>query len=69
MPLQGNLSIERMSELTRVSRARFYRSLHQQEPVEEELEVRSRFSRSRSNTADAMGIAAFVPSYEGEACV
>jgi hypothetical protein len=27
-----------------------------------------RFNRSPSNTGDAMGIAAFVPSYEGEAC-
>jgi transposase InsO family protein len=41
MPLQGNLSIERMCELARVSRASFYRSFHQQQPVEEELEVRS----------------------------
>jgi hypothetical protein len=43
MPLQGqgNLSIERMCELTRVSRASFYRSFHQQQPVEEEQEVRS----------------------------
>jgi putative transposase len=41
MPLQGNLSIERMCQLTRVSRASFYRSFHQQQPVEEELEVRS----------------------------
>jgi len=41
MPLQGNLSIERMCELTRVSRASFYRSFHKQQPVEEELEVRS----------------------------
>ena len=41
MPLQGNLSIERMCELTKVSRASFYRSFHKQEAVEEELEVRS----------------------------
>src|SRR5260370_1821734 len=41
MPLQGNLSIERMCELTRVSRASFYRCFHKQQPVEEELEVRS----------------------------
>jgi putative transposase len=37
----ANLSIGRMCELTRVSRASFYRSVHQQQPVEEELEVRS----------------------------
>jgi transposase InsO family protein len=30
-----------MCELTRVSRASFYRSFHKQQPVEEELEVRS----------------------------
>jgi len=33
MPLQGNLSIERICELARVSRASFYRSFHQQQPV------------------------------------
>lgn len=41
MPQQGSLSIERMCELARVSRASFYRSFHKQEPVEEELEVQS----------------------------
>ena len=41
MPLQGDLSIELMCELARVSRASFYRSFHQQQPVAEELEVRS----------------------------
>ena len=41
MPLQGSLSIERMCELARVSRASFYRSLKEQRPVEEDMEVRS----------------------------
>ena len=41
MSLQGSLSIERMCELARVSRASFYRSLREQRPVEEEMEVRS----------------------------
>ena len=41
MPLQGSLSIERMCQLAGVSRAGFYRSLHQRAPVEEEMEVRS----------------------------
>ena len=41
MPLQGSLSIERMGELGRVSRASFYRSLKGQRPAEEEMEVRS----------------------------
>jgi putative transposase len=41
MSLQGNLSIERMCQLAQVSRAGFYRSLHEQEPVQEEMEVRS----------------------------
>ena len=41
MPLQGGLSIERMCELARVSRASFYRSLKEQRPGEEETEVRS----------------------------
>ncbi len=41
MPVQGSLSIERMCELARVSRASFYRSLKEQRPAEEETEVRS----------------------------
>jgi transposase InsO family protein len=41
MPLQGSLSIERMCELARVSRASSYRSLKEQRPAEEETEVRS----------------------------
>ena len=41
MPMQGSLSIERMCQLARVSRAGFYRSLKEQMPVEEEMEVRS----------------------------
>ena len=41
MPLQGSLSIERMCELARVSRASFYRSLKEQQPDEEEMEVRT----------------------------
>ena len=41
MSMQGSLSIERMCHLARVSRAGFYRSLPEQMPVEEEMEVRS----------------------------
>ena len=41
MPLQGALSIERMCELARVSRASFYRSLKERQPADEETEVRS----------------------------
>ena len=41
MSLQGSLSIERMCEVARVSRASFYRSFQEQYPVEEEMEVRS----------------------------
>jgi hypothetical protein len=41
MSLQGSLSIERMCELARVSRASFYRWLREQRPAEEETEVRS----------------------------
>jgi len=39
--MQGGLSIERMCELARVSRAGFYRSLQEHAPCEEDLEVRS----------------------------
>ena len=41
MSLQGNLSIERMCQLAPVSRAGFYRSLQEQAPIAEEMEVRS----------------------------
>jgi transposase InsO family protein len=41
MPLQGSLSIEHMCELARVSRAGFYRSLQEKEPLEGDVEVRS----------------------------
>jgi putative transposase len=41
MSMQGKLSIERMCQLAGVSRAGFYRSLQLQEPVEEDMEVRS----------------------------
>jgi len=41
MSRQGSLSIERMCQLVPVSRAGFYRSLQEQRPVEEEMEVRS----------------------------
>ena len=39
--MQGNLSIEQMCQLAGVSRAGFYRSLREQKPVEEDMEVRS----------------------------
>jgi hypothetical protein len=41
MSMQGSLSIERMCQLAQVSRAGFYRSLAEQTPVEEEMEVRA----------------------------
>ena len=39
--MQGSLSIERMCQMGKVSRAGFYRSLHERAPVEENMEVRS----------------------------
>jgi putative transposase len=41
MLLQGSLSIERMCQLVPVSRRSFYRSLKEQQPADEEQEVRS----------------------------
>ena len=41
MPMQGSLSVERMCQLARVSRAGLYRSLQEQTPREESMEVRS----------------------------
>ena len=43
--MQGGLSIERMCELARVSRAGFYRSLREGAPGEEAVEVRSVIQR------------------------
>ena len=39
--MQGSLSIERMCQLARISRAGFYRSLKERVPLEESMEVRS----------------------------
>jgi len=41
MRLQGGLSIERMCQLAQVSRAGFYRSFKEQEPQQEEMDLRS----------------------------
>jgi predicted DNA-binding transcriptional regulator AlpA len=41
MSMQGNLGIEQMCRFTGVSRAGFYRSLQEQQPVEEDMQVRS----------------------------
>ena len=41
MRLQGSLSIERMCQLAQVSRAGFYRSFREQEPQQEEMELRA----------------------------
>ena len=41
MSRQGSLSIERMCDLAQVSRAGFSRSLQADQPVEEEMAVRS----------------------------
>jgi len=41
MPMQGGLSVERMCELAHVSRAGFYRSLQENSPGEEDVEVTS----------------------------
>jgi hypothetical protein len=40
MFLQGSLSIERMCQLVPVSRRSYFRSLKEQQPADEELEVR-----------------------------
>ena len=45
MPMQGSLSIERMCQLARVSRAGFYRFLKERLPREEDTEVRSTIQR------------------------
>ena len=39
--MQGGLSVEQMCYLAQVSRAGFYRSLQEQMPAQEDMEVRS----------------------------
>jgi putative transposase len=41
MSVQGSLTVERMCQLSQVSRAGFYRSLQAVKPAEEEMEVRA----------------------------
>jgi putative transposase len=41
MPVQGSLSVERMCQLAKVSRAGYYRSFQERCPVEEEMQMRS----------------------------
>jgi len=45
MQVQGGLTIERLCELGRVSRAGFYRHWQQQQPKEEEMELRARMQQ------------------------
>ena len=45
MPMQGGLSVERMCQLAKVSRAGFYRMLKERIPMEESMEVRSAIQR------------------------
>ena len=66
--MQGSLSIERMCQLAGVSRAGFYRSLQERAPVEEDMEVRTRFSRSLSSIDAATAIGGSAPSYGGAGC-
>ena len=56
MSLQGSLSIERMCQMVMVSRRGFYRSLKEQQPIEEEMEVDLRFKRLPWSIVGAMAI-------------
>jgi putative transposase len=41
MPVQGGLSVERMCQVAMISRAGYYRSLEEQAPEQEQMQVRS----------------------------
>ena len=56
MSRQGSLGIERMCQLAQGSRAGFYRSLQEQRPMEEAMEVRSAIQRSHWNIGVATAI-------------
>jgi hypothetical protein len=68
MPRQGKLSIERMCQLAGVSRAGLYRSLQTNEPMEEEMEVRSAIQQSSLSTGDATATDASAKSFDAAAC-
>src|SRR6266852_9053391 len=68
MSLQGSLSIERICELARVSRASFYRSFQEQHPVEEEMEVRSAIQQIAVEHRRRYGYRRIAQNCGGEAC-
>jgi putative transposase len=68
MSLQGSLSIERMWELTRVSRASFYRSFRDKHLVEEEMEVRSAIQQIAVEHRRATVTAVLQPNCDGKGC-
>ncbi len=68
MSLQGSISIERMCQLAQVSRAGFYRSLQERQPLAEEMEVRRQFSRSCWNIGAATDIGESRRSYSDGEC-
>ena len=43
--MQGSLSIEHMCQIGQVSRASFYRSLKEERPIDEDMEVRSEIQK------------------------
>ena len=43
--MQGSLSIERMCQIGQVSRASFYRSLEQEDPIDSDMEARSEIQK------------------------
>ena len=66
--MQGNLSIERMCQLARVSRAGFYRSLQEQQPVEEDMEVRSAIQKIFAEHKRRYGYRRVSSSCDGAEC-
>ena len=69
MSQQGSLSIERMCQLAPVSRAGFYRSLQESQPLEEEMAVRADDSADRVGPSASVWLSAdHRPNYGGTAC-
>ena len=58
MSQQGSLSIERMCQLGPVSRAGFYRSLRESQPLDEEMAVRVTDSTDRAGSSPSVWISA-----------
>jgi hypothetical protein len=65
--MQSHLSVERMCQLACLSQVSFYRSPREQQPVEEDMEVRLAIQRISPSTNGATRIVEPAPGCDGAA--